>query len=131
MSRLKERIENFDKAYELFVEMQQNYVKDRTSNSNRLALTQSYEIIFELGWKVLKDYLKEKGIEVYLPKDVIKSAFLSRIIKNGQIWIDMLDARNASSHEYNQDKLDIILEKISSDYFNELKSFRESVIFDA
>lgn len=131
MSRLKERIENFDKAYELFVEMQQNYVKDRTSNSNGLALTQSYEIIFDLGWKVLKDYLKEKGIEVYLPKDVIKSAFLSRIIKNGQIWIDMLDARNASSHEYNQDKLDIILEKISSDYFNELKSFRESVIFDA
>lgn len=130
MSRLSERIQNFNNAYSLFDEMCKNYLADKQSNSNRLALTQSFEIVFELGWKVIKDYLKIKGVEVYTPKDVIKSAFSSEIIKNGQVWIDMLDSKNASSHEYNQDKVDKILEKISSEYYSELKIFRESEIFN-
>ena len=130
MSRLSERIQNFNNAYSLFDEMCKNYLADKQSNSNRLALTQSFEIVFELGWKVIKDYLKIKGVEVYTPKDVIKSAFSSEIIKNGQVWIDMLDSRNASCHEYNQDKVDKILEKISSEYYSELKIFRESEIFN-
>ena len=127
MSRLQERIENFNKAFSLFVEMRQLYVEDKTSNSNRLALTQSFEIVFELAWKVLKDYLATKGIEVYAPKDVIKSAFNIHILSNGQIWIDMSNDRNSSSHEYNMDKVDKILEKISLEYFEELNRFKEQI----
>ena len=82
MSRLEERIENFNKAFELFTTMRNNFVTDKQNDSNKLALTQSFEIIFELGWKVLKDYLAVKSIEVYTPKDVIKSAFAANIIKN-------------------------------------------------
>lgn len=130
MSRLSERIDNFNKSYELFSEMQQNYISDKTSNSNRLALTQSFEIIFELGWKIIKDYLAERELYVYTPKDVIKAAFSAEILPNAQIWIDMAKDRNASSHEYNQDKVDKILERISSIYFNELKNFKESEIFN-
>ena len=130
MSRLSERIDNFNKSYELFSEMQQNYISDKTSNSNRLALTQSFEIIFELGWQIIKDYLAERELYVYTPKDVIKAAFSAEILPNAQIWIDMAKDRNASSHEYNQDKVDKILERISSIYFNELKNFKESEIFN-
>lgn len=130
MSRLSERIENFNKAYELFAKVNNLYRLNSADDINRLALMQSFEIVFELGWKVLKDYLKEKGIEVYLPKDVIKSAFLYEVITDGQVWIDMLNSRNASSHEYNQDKVNIILEKVSTEYYNELKNFRESEIFN-
>lgn len=127
MSRLQERIENFNKAFSLFVEMRQLYVEDKMSNSNKLALTQSFEIVFELAWKVLKDYLATKGIEVYAPKDVIKSAFNIHILPNGQIWIDMSNDRNSSSHEYNMDKVDKILEKISLEYYAELSRFKEQI----
>ncbi len=127
MSRLEERIENFNKAFELFTTMRNNFVTDKQNDSNKLALTQSFEIIFELGWKVLKDYLAVKSIEVYTPKDVIKSAFAANIIKNGQVWIDMANDKNASSHEYNMDKVSKILENISTLYYDELCRFKEQI----
>ena len=92
-----------------------------------MALVQSFEVCFELSWKILKDYLSTKGIEVYTPRDVIKTAFNSNIIKNGQIWIDMSNDRNASSHEYNMDKVNKIIERISDIYYEELKNFAEQI----
>ena len=131
MSRLKERIENFNKAYNLFIEVVEAYKNSPQNDIYRLALTQSFEIVYELGWKVIKDYLKEKDIEVFTPRDVIKAAFNAELLPNAQIWIDMANDRNASSHEYNNEKVDIILERISSIYINELKNFKESEIFNA
>ncbi len=125
MRRLHERIENFERAFILFQNMRNNYVADKYSDSNRLALTQSFEIVFELGWKVLKDYLFTKDIEVFTPRDSIKAAFSANILPKAQIWIDMAKDRNASSHEYNMEKVDIILERISSVYYNELLNFSE------
>ena len=124
MSRLSERIENFNRAYELYKEMQIGYLKDKTNNAYRLGLTQSFEIISELSWKVLKDYLYTEGIDANTPKEVIKEAFQKEILKNGQIWIDMIKARNSTSHEYNMDKVDLILENISTTYFEELSNFK-------
>lgn len=57
----------------------------KKNNSNRLALTQSFEIIFELGWKVLKDYLHTKDIDIFTPRDAIKSAFHANILPSAQV----------------------------------------------
>ena len=127
MSRLSERIENFNRAFELYKEMQNGYIKDKTNNAYRLGLTQSFEIISELGWKVLKDYLYSEGVDANTPKEVIKEAYQKEILKNGQIWIDMIKARNSTSHEYNMDKIDLILENISTIYFEELSSFKNQL----
>ena len=89
-----------------------------------MALIQSFEVCFELAWKVLKDYLDENGVKVYLPKEVIKEAFSFEVISNGQLWIDMLNARNSISHEYNLDKVNSILMNISGEYFQELLQFK-------
>ncbi len=127
MSRLKERIENFTKAYEIFQSTVNAYNSDKCNVVYHMALVQSFEVCFELGWKVLKDYLNIKGIEVSYPKEAIKEAFNKGTIENGQIWIDMLKDRNATSHEYNMDKIDKVLEKISKEYFKELCRFREQI----
>ena len=70
---------------------------------------------------------KENGIEANYPKEVIKEAFQKRTIQNGQIWIDMLDTRNLTSHEYNMDKVDIMIEKTAYAYYDELLSFTELI----
>lgn len=127
MSRLTERIENFNRAFALFMNMQKNYISDRKNDSNKLALTQSFEITFELGWKILKDYLYTKDIEVFTPRDAVKSAFEANILPSAQIWIDMAKDRNASSHEYNMDKIDLMLERMSTVYFDELFRFQKSL----
>ena len=121
MSRLTQRIENFNKAYNILSLSNDAYKKDRENVIMHMALVQSFEVCVELGWKILKDYLEqEKGIIAPSPKDSIKEAFSNNVIKNGQIWMDMLKDRNTASHEYNQDKLDNTLEKISTTYFAEL-----------
>lgn len=127
MSRLTERIENFNKAFKLFVLTSNAFRLDETNDINKLALMQSFEIVVELGWKVLKDYLETKGIRALTPNDVIKESFSVEIISDGQIWLSMIKDRNTSSHEYNMDKVDEILIKISSTYHNELTRFSKQI----
>lgn len=127
MSRLSERIENFNSFFKIFSDAVNAYNKNNSDVLTHMALIQSFEVCFELSWKVLKDYLKVKGLNVYLPKDVIKDAFANEVITNGQVWIDMLDARNSTSHEYNLDKVNLIIQKISSNYYDEISKFAELV----
>ena len=127
MSRLSERIENFNSFFKIFSDAVNAYNKNNSDVLTHMALIQSFEVCFELSWKVLKDYLKVKGLNVYLPKDVIKDAFANEVITNGQVWIDMLDARNSISHEYNLDKVNLIIQKISSNYYDEISKFAEQV----
>lgn len=127
MTRLSERIENFNKAYNLFEIAQNRYTNDKQNDIYKLAIVQAFEIVYELGWKVIKDFLKTKDIETFTPRDTIKEAFAANILPSAQIWIDMAKDRNASSHEYNQDKVNMILENISTTYFYELKRFKENL----
>lgn len=127
MTRFEERKENFNNAYSLFELANNAYIENSQNDINRLALIQAFEIVFELGWKLLKDYLAEKDIQVFTPRDVIKSAFSANILPTAQIWIDMAQDRNASSHEYNQDKVDLILKNISTVYYEEIKRFKNSL----
>ena len=127
MSRLSERIENFNRAYKLFSLAQIAYTSDRENDINKLAIIQAFEIVYELGWKVIKDILDTKGIKVYTPKDVIKTAFSTNILPTAQVWIDMSDDRNSSSHEYDNDKTDKIIEKIAGLYYEELTRFKNSL----
>lgn len=127
MTRLTERIENFNNAYKLFETAQKSYINDKQNDIYKLAIVQAFEIVYELGWKVIKDYLKTKDIETFTPRDTIKEAFSSNILPTAQIWIDMAKDRNANSHEYNQDKVDLILENISTIYFRELQRFKNNL----
>ena len=127
MTRLDEHVENFNKFFTILSDVVETYNKNKNDVIIHMALVQSFEVCFELSWKILKDYLSTKGIEVYTPRDVIKTAFNSNIIKNGQIWIDMSNDRNASSHEYNMDKVNKIIERISDIYYEELKNFAEQI----
>ena len=60
MSRLTERIQNFNKAYKLFDIAQKSYIKNPQDEISKLAIVQAFEMVYELGWKVIKDYLNTK-----------------------------------------------------------------------
>lgn len=67
------------------------------------------------------------GISVQLPREVIKEAFSANVIKDGQVWIDMLQDRNSTSQEYNMDKVNLIIERIATVYNSELEKFNDWV----
>ena len=66
-------------------------------------------------------------MEVFTPRDVIKAAFSANILPSAQIWIDMAADRNASSHEYSDEKVCKILENISTIYYDEIKNFKSNL----
>lgn len=121
MSRLSERIENFNRAFEIYKEAAADFKQEKILT--HMALVQSFEVCFELAWKCLKDYMAENGVIANYPKEVIKEAFNKETLKNAQLWIDMLNVRNSTSHEYNMGKINRYLSDMCTIYFEELARF--------
>ena len=103
--RWKQRFQNFQKALTVFKD-RCSEVKDHPKGSKyhdafQMALVQAFEILIELSWKVLKDYLENEGYtEVQTGKRAFRQAFQDRIIENGEIWLKALEIRNSTSHIY-------------------------------
>jgi nucleotidyltransferase substrate binding protein (TIGR01987 family) len=100
--RWKQRFDNLQSAYQRLQHAIQ--VNEQTPNNDliQMALIKAFEMTFELSWKTMKDYLNYNGIDVKLPREVIKQAFANDIIVNGQLWMDMLEDRNLMAHTYDE-----------------------------
>ena len=81
---------------------------------------------FELGWKVLKDFLESEGYTVISPRDTIKQAYQAGILEDGHVWMEALKDRNLTVHTYEETLALAVEEKIRSKYFPALKNFTES-----
>ncbi len=121
--RWKQRFENYQKALFLLSDALKDGA-DKLSLLEKEGALQRFEFTFELAWKVMKDYLEEDGVVIspLTPKNVIKQAFISRIIENGQVWIDMLLSRNLMSHTYDSIKFEVIAKDVEIKYLVELKN---------
>ena len=98
-----QRFENFEKAYQNFEDTIICIKQDGINKIYTMALIQAFEIVFELAWKTMKDYLEFNGIITDTPRETIKEAFSKNIISDGQIWIEMMEARNKTSHTYKEE----------------------------
>ena len=89
-----------------------------------------YEFTFELAWKTIKDYLEYNGIidNISSPRNVIQQAYQSKIIKNADIWIQMMLDRNMLSHLYDEIKSREIYDNIKKKYLKEFENFRDFLI---
>lgn len=65
-----------------------------------IAVTKAFEVGLEYGWKFLKIRVEESGLEANSPKDAVREAAHIGLIKNPDIWIAAINARNQSVHDY-------------------------------
>ena len=77
---------------------------------------QRFEFTFELLWKCLKVILEDKGIICRSPKDCLKEAFKYELINDEEIFLDMLNDRNKTSHLYDKDEADKIYQRVNNVY---------------
>lgn len=76
-----------------------------------------FEFTIELFWKFLKRIVEAKGIEVIpSPRDVLKEAYVLRLIDDELIWLNMIKDRNRTAHIYNEEVADEIYEHIKKYY---------------
>ncbi len=102
--RWLQRFQNFEKA---FLRLQQAMEQQNLNELERNGLIQRFEFTLDLSWKVLKDYLEEKGFAFKpSPKDTIREANNAGLIDFGQALIDGLGIRNELSHDYSGSKFE-------------------------
>jgi len=92
-----------------------------------IALIKAYEFSFELSWKTLKDLLAWNGVDARLPREVLKQAFATGLVDDGQLWIDMLEQRNLMAHTYHQARALQAAHQISDSFWPALAGLERSL----
>ena len=121
---LKRQIDNLSKAI-AYAQANQNeiffeYIQE--------SVIQRFEYTFESSRKLLKLVLKEyhDGDDSWGPKEVLKQSEKNNYIQHGFEWMDMLEARNLSSHSYEEDYAQAIYTKVLS-YLDEFKLLYDNI----
>lgn len=125
MERLLNKLHNFKSAVERLGEALIE-LENSSSSVVRDGVIQRFEFTTELAWKATREYLLDQGfVEVNSPKSVMKEAFSYGLIKNDEIWVQILNDRNLTSHIYKEDISIEICNRIIATHFNELKALSE------
>jgi len=114
-------LKKFSQAFERL----QEAVAEPPSPLQADAVLQRFEFTFELLWKALRIYLAEmEGIEVSSPKGTLKAAFREGLIQSGeeQVFLKMLEDRNASTHVYDQREAGEIYARIRNVHLAPMKA---------
>ena len=116
--RWKQRFNNYIKALQNLREAVELSQTRTLSNLEQQGLIQSFEFTHELAWNVLKDYLENKGIVGLVgSKDASREAFKNELIEQGEVWMDMIKARNLSSHTYDPEVAQKIVDDILQHFY--------------
>lgn len=126
---MQERIEEIYLDYKKALERLKEALEEDLSKGNIIVdgTIQRFEFCFELAWKLAKAILNYNGIEVEIPRLVIKEAFKAKLIQDGEGWIDMLEDRNKTSHIYDEKAALKIYNKIKDSHFSLLEDFEKRV----
>jgi nucleotidyltransferase substrate binding protein (TIGR01987 family) len=126
--RWKQRFQNFKKALATLAKGVQRYNETGLSELEKQGLIQGFEFTHELSWKVMQDFLKDRGeTNIYGSKDATRLAFNRGLLTNGEAWMNMIADRNLSSHTYLEEISEQILIRIVTIYFDLFTSFENKM----
>ena len=128
--RWEQRFSNYNKALKKLSEAI-GYVKNKPKEKVldeilKEGIIQRFEYTHELAWNVMKDFLLEIGdVTLYGSKDATREAFKTELIKDGDVWMEMIKSRNKTSHTYNEEIAQEIYLKILNEYHSAFIQFQE------
>lgn len=124
---INDKIEQLEKAFENLKIIIDAYEKEKDKiikDGLRDSIIQRFEFVTELSWKLMKKYLDENLVlEVYSPRSVIKESYKQDLIENGELWLDILEDRNLTSHTYDENTANRIKDNIVNKYVLEFEKF--------
>lgn len=140
MEALRDRYQQLIKSYsrlrymcgkfeELRLKADEPLVADEVENefiTHRDALIKRFEFCYELTWKFLQLFLRTKySIDANSPRKVFQECFQQSILSRDEsvTFLEMIDARNATTHKYDESTADEVSKKIIEYYH-----FLESII---
>ena len=99
--RWRQRFDNYQRALQTLSRAVALSAERPLSELEQQGLIQVFEFTHELAWNMLKDFLEAQGIAGLIgSRDAIRTAFKNGLIQEGETWMEMIKARNLSSHTY-------------------------------
>ena len=122
--RWKQRFQNYNKALN-----QLRKFVDKRESLNELeeqGLIKSFEYTYELAWNTIKDFYEDQGeANIQGSKDAFRLAYKRGLIKDGQLWMDMVEDRKLTVHTYNEETSSSVSERILSSYYESFRSLAD------
>lgn len=96
-----QRLDNYGRALQTLRSAAELAAQRPLSELEQQGLIQGFEFTHELAWNLLKDFLEAQGIAGLIgSRDAIRTAFKNGLLEDGETWMEMIKARNLSSHTY-------------------------------
>lgn len=77
----------------------------------------------------MKDYFYYQGnSEIRGSRDATRQAFKFGLIKNGEIWMDMILSRNKTTHTYDEETAKEIVENILNKFVQNFNDFKNKML---
>lgn len=115
--RWKQRFQNLQSAYKVFQRRILEFKQFRDLEVYQMALVQGFEVVQELAWKTMKDFLENEGYtDAKNSKQTIRIAFQDGLLSNPDVWMTSIEIRNLTSHLYDPELLNKSIEFISRDF---------------
>ena len=93
-----------DKKLQQSIENLKTALKEAKNVNNPVianaSITKCFEVALEHVWIFFRRYVEDAGVEAYSPKDAIRAAASAGLIDNPEIWIQFINDRNLSIHDY-------------------------------
>lgn len=127
-TRWHQRFQNYLKAFSQLDEAVMLMHERALSKLEKQGVIQAFEYTYELGWNLLRDYLRWQGASHLTgSRDTIREAFSAELIKDGEQWMSMLQDRNRTSHTYNEETAEAILSAIRNSYHQVFKELSDTM----
>ena len=102
--RWRQRLQNYRQALARLTEAVDLARQRALTDLEKQGLVQAFEFTHEMAWNVLKDFLEAQGFtDIVGSRGATRQAFKDGLIADGETWMDMIKARNLTSHTYNLD----------------------------
>ncbi|MDQ5940279.1 MAG: hypothetical protein QG632_5 [Candidatus Dependentiae bacterium] len=87
------------------------YRQNLDTDQNKAGAIQAFEYSFELAWKGMKRIIEDSnGKPIFGMKEIFRTAALAGLIDEPEIWFVFLEQRNLTSHTYDEEVAEEIIE---------------------
>lgn len=116
--RWQQRFDNFNRALKQLTAAVELSAQREFTQLEKQGVIQGFEFVHELAWNVLKDLLEFEGIQgIVGSRGTVREAFKRDLLADGELWLDMIDKRNLTSHTYNAELAQEMVNTIVHSYY--------------
>ncbi|MFH1562685.1 MAG: nucleotidyltransferase substrate binding protein [Nitrospirota bacterium] len=115
--KVKYAVEKFTNGFKRLKEA----IQEAKDDLDKDGAIQRFEFTFELLWKALKIFLEYQGIVVNTPRESLKEAFRINLLGDEEVFLQMLEDRNKTSHIYDEETSEEIFERIKTAYIQSIE----------